>query len=38
MMDYLAGHLGAGTVLQIGGDETTGKGLCVARLGEGKEV
>jgi CRISPR-associated protein Cmr4 len=36
MMAYLAGHLQPGTVLQIGGDETTGKGLCLVHLSDGK--
>jgi CRISPR-associated protein Cmr4 len=33
VLAYLGEHLPAGTVLQIGGDETTGKGLCLAHLG-----
>jgi CRISPR-associated protein Cmr4 len=37
MMAYLAGHLPRNTVLQIGGDETTGKGLCAVRFPNGKE-
>jgi CRISPR-associated protein Cmr4 len=32
MLDYLDGQLKAKQVLQIGGDETTGKGLCLAQL------
>ena len=40
MIDYLASKLRTedsdGCLLQIGGDETTGKGLCVARLSDGK--
>lgn len=35
MLDYLRGQLPE--VLQIGGDETTGKGLCAVRLCDGKE-
>jgi CRISPR-associated protein Cmr4 len=38
MLQYLAGRLPDDTVLQIGGDETTGKGLCLVRLSEGKGV
>jgi CRISPR-associated protein Cmr4 len=38
VMEYLAGHLGSGTVLQVGGDETVGKGLCLAHLSNGKGV
>jgi CRISPR-associated protein Cmr4 len=38
MLDYLARHLPENSVLQIGGDETTGKGLCLVRLSDGKEV
>ena len=38
MMAYLERHLPEGTVLQLGGDETTGKGLCVVRLSAGKGV
>lgn len=33
VLGYLEGHLPPGTVVQIGGDETTGKGLCLAHLG-----
>ena len=33
---YLAGELRKNSLLQIGGDETTGKGLCLARLAGGK--
>jgi CRISPR-associated protein Cmr4 len=33
VLNYLSDHVPAGTVLQIGGDETTGKGLCLAHLG-----
>jgi CRISPR-associated protein Cmr4 len=33
ILTYLGNHVPAGTVLQIGGDETTGKGLCLAHLG-----
>jgi CRISPR-associated protein Cmr4 len=36
MMAYLEHHLNAKNLLQVGGDETTGKGLCVARLGAAK--
>jgi CRISPR-associated protein Cmr4 len=32
VLNYLAGHLEPGTVLQVGGDETVGKGLCLVRL------
>lgn len=32
IMDYLRRNLPPQTVLQIGGDETTGKGLCAVRL------
>ena len=35
MLEYLRGQLPK--VLQIGGDETTGKGLCAVRLCDGKE-
>jgi CRISPR-associated protein Cmr4 len=35
MLEYLRGQLPE--VLQIGGDETTGKGLCTVRLCDGKE-
>jgi CRISPR-associated protein Cmr4 len=35
MLTYLTKNLPE--VLQIGGDETTGKGLCAVRLGNGKE-
>ncbi|MCY2963921.1 MAG: type III-B CRISPR module RAMP protein Cmr4 [Planctomycetota bacterium] len=31
-MRYLAANIPDGTVLQVGGDETTGKGICLARL------
>jgi CRISPR-associated protein Cmr4 len=34
MLDYLARHLPDNSVLQVGGDETTGKGLCLARLSD----
>jgi CRISPR-associated protein Cmr4 len=36
VLTYLENHLPAGSVLQIGGDETTGKGLCLAHLSNGK--
>jgi CRISPR-associated protein Cmr4 len=36
MMAYLEHHLNTKNLLQVGGDETTGKGLCVARLGDAK--
>jgi CRISPR-associated protein Cmr4 len=36
-MAYLADHLPPDTVLQVGGDETIGKGLCLVRLSNGKE-
>jgi CRISPR-associated protein Cmr4 len=36
IMEYLAGHLKDGAVLQVGGDETIGKGLCLAHLSNGK--
>jgi CRISPR-associated protein Cmr4 len=36
MLEYLTNHLRERSLLQIGGDETTGKGLCVARLSDGK--
>lgn len=32
MLDYLREQLPEGTILQIGGDETTGKGLCAVRI------
>ena len=32
----LASALARKELLQIGGDETTGKGLCLARLSDGK--
>jgi CRISPR-associated protein Cmr4 len=32
VLAYLASHLEQGTVLQVGGDETVGKGLCLVRL------
>jgi CRISPR-associated protein Cmr4 len=32
VLDYLGEHVPDGSVLQIGGDETTGKGLCAVRL------
>ncbi len=38
MMAYLAENLPAGSVLQVGGDETTGKGLSLVQLSDGKEV
>jgi CRISPR-associated protein Cmr4 len=34
MLKYLSDNLPE--VLQIGGDETTGKGLCAVRLSDGK--
>ncbi len=37
ILDYLGGHLPAGSVLQIGGDETVGKGLCLAHLSDGQK-
>jgi CRISPR-associated protein Cmr4 len=37
ILDYLSQSLQRVRVLQIGGDETIGKGLCVARLYQGKE-
>jgi len=36
MLDYITNQLGPDAVLQIGGDETVGKGLCFARLTDGK--
>jgi CRISPR-associated protein Cmr4 len=38
VLDYLGEHVRDGTLLQVGGDETTGKGLCLARLSNGKGV
>lgn len=38
ILDYLRGNLERASVVQIGGDETTGKGLCVVKLGDAKEV
>ncbi|HVC96169.1 MAG TPA: type III-B CRISPR module RAMP protein Cmr4 [Pirellulales bacterium] len=37
IIDYLRGHVPDGSVLQIGGDETIGKGLCSVRMIDGKE-
>ncbi len=37
ILGYLRGHVPDGSVLQIGGDETIGKGLCTVRLDCGKE-
>lgn len=34
VLGYLREHVPDGSVLQIGGDETTGKGLCTARLAD----
>lgn len=36
VLRFLAENLPPGRVLQIGGDETTGKGLCAVRLNAGK--
>jgi CRISPR-associated protein Cmr4 len=36
MLAYLAKHLPDNSVLQVGGDETTGKGLCLARLSDAR--
>lgn len=36
ILAYLRDHIPDGTVLQIGGDETTGKGLCTVKLDDGK--
>ena len=36
VLQYLRDHLQKVQVLQIGGDETTGKGFCTARLVDGK--
>jgi CRISPR-associated protein Cmr4 len=36
VLSYLAGQLRHNNLLQIGGDETTGKGLCLVRLDNGK--
>lgn len=35
MLSFLEGAVNAKRVIQIGGDETTGKGYCFARLGKG---
>ena len=37
MLDYLRDQLGPDAVIQIGGDETVGKGICFAHLTDGKE-
>ncbi|HUY35536.1 MAG TPA: type III-B CRISPR module RAMP protein Cmr4 [Pirellulales bacterium] len=37
ILGYLRGHVPDGSVLQVGGDETIGKGLCTVRLDCGKE-
>lgn len=37
VMDYLQQQLADVGVLQVGGDETTGKGLCAVQLLKGKE-
>ncbi len=37
VLAYLQGNLERTGVIQIGGDETTGKGLCLVRLCHGKE-
>jgi len=36
VLAYLQENLERAGVLQIGGDETTGKGICLARLFQGK--
>lgn len=36
VLDYLAKQLGPNAVLQVGGDETVGKGLCFAHLTDGR--
>jgi len=36
ILDYLAKQLGPNAVLQVGGDETVGKGLCFAHLTDGR--
>jgi CRISPR-associated protein Cmr4 len=38
VLDYLRQRLAEVRVLQVGGDETTGKGLCAVRLSGGKEA
>lgn len=38
VLDYVAKQLRSQSVIQIGGDETVGKGLCFARLAAGKEL
>jgi CRISPR-associated protein Cmr4 len=37
MLAYLRQHVADATVLQIGGDETTGKGLCTVRIQTAQE-
>jgi CRISPR-associated protein Cmr4 len=38
LLEYVGGLLSRSPVIQVGGDETLGKGLCFARLAEAKEV